>query len=122
MAFADKHVSPTVVDFLEQMIRATPIDVIAEFYPALMVHDKLDALETLGRVPALVLVGGRDRLTPPEHGRRIAAALGDAELVEVDEAGHVLPLEYPGVVTGGLRRLVERVRPGCGEGEKERTA
>lgn len=122
MAFADKHVSPTVVDFLEQMIRATPIDVIAEFYPALMVHDKLDALETLGRVPALVLVGGRDRLTPPEHGRRVAEALPDAELVEVDEAGHVLPLEYPGVVTGGLRRLVERVRPGCDEDEEERTA
>ncbi|MFC4910723.1 alpha/beta fold hydrolase [Actinomadura gamaensis] len=115
MAFADKHVSPTVVDFLEQMIRATPIDVIAEFYPALMGHDKAAALKTVGRVPVLVLTGGRDRLTPAEHGRRIAEALPDAELVEVDEAGHVLPLEYPGVVTGSLRRLVDRVLPGLEE-------
>jgi pimeloyl-ACP methyl ester carboxylesterase len=76
-------------------------------------------------VPAVVLVGGRDRLTPPEHGRRIAAALPDAELVEVEVAGHVLPLEYPGVVTGGLRRLIARVRPGHEqehEQEEERTA
>jgi pimeloyl-ACP methyl ester carboxylesterase len=118
MAFADKYVSPTVVDFLEQMIRATPIDVIAEFYPALMAHDKSDALAVIGKVPVLVLTGGQDRLTPPDHGRRIAESLPDAELVEIDDAGHVLPLEYPGVVTGGLRRLIERIRPRL----EERTA
>ncbi|MGH3243269.1 MAG: alpha/beta fold hydrolase, partial [Spirillospora sp.] len=119
MAFADRHVSPTVVGFLERMIRATPIDVIAEFYPALMAHDKAACLDVLGRVPTLVLAGGQDRLTPGGHARRIADALPDAELVEVEEAGHVLPLEYPGVVTGGLRRLIDRVRP---EFEEERTA
>ncbi|MFD0685580.1 alpha/beta fold hydrolase [Actinomadura fibrosa] len=119
MAFADKYVSPTVVDFLEQMIRATPIDVIAEFYPALVAHDKAASLDVIGKVPVLVLTGGRDRLTPAAHGRRIAEALPDAELVEVGDAGHVLPLEYPGVVTGGLRRLIDRVRP---EYEEERTA
>ncbi|MFG1850671.1 alpha/beta fold hydrolase [Actinomadura geliboluensis] len=123
MAFADKYVSPSVVDFLEQMIRATPIDVIAEFYPALMGHDKTSCLGVLGRVPVLVLAAGRDRLTPAEHSRRIAAELPDAELVEVEEAGHVLPLEYPGVVTGGLRRLIARVRPEeRPEQEEERTA
>ncbi|MQY07562.1 alpha/beta fold hydrolase [Actinomadura macrotermitis] len=110
MAFADKHVSPTVVDFLEQMIRACPIDVIAEFYPALMAHDKADALPVLAKVPVAVLTGGQDRLTPAVHGRRIAQALPDAELTEIEMAGHVLPLEYPGVVTGAVRRLVERVR------------
>ncbi|TDD63610.1 alpha/beta hydrolase [Actinomadura darangshiensis] len=119
MAFADKHISPSVVGFLEEMIRATPIDVIAEFYPALMGHDKTGCLDVLGKVPALVAAGGRDRLTPAAHARRIAEALPDAELVEVEQAGHVLPLEYPGVVTGGLRRLIDRVRPDYAE---ERTA
>ncbi|RAY15109.1 alpha/beta hydrolase [Actinomadura craniellae] len=110
MAFADKYVSPTVVGFLEEMIRSTPIDVIAEFYPSLMAHDKRLALDPIARVPAVVLVGGRDRLTPPEHGRAIAAALPNAEVIEVVEAGHVLPLEHPGVVTGALRRLITRSR------------
>ncbi|GAA3965630.1 alpha/beta hydrolase [Actinomadura viridis] len=118
MAFADRYVSPTVVAFLEQMIRATPIDVIAEFYPELLAHDKTAALETIGRVPVLVMSGGEDRLTPPQHGRSIAEALPDAEYVEVGDAGHVLPLEYPGVVTGGLRRLVGRI----GSAREERTA
>lgn len=115
MAFADTTISPSVVGFLEQMIRATPIDVIAEFYPALMAHDKSVALEVIGRVPALIMVGGRDGLTPPEHGRHMAEAMPGSELVEVTDAGHVLPLEHPGMVTGGLRRLIARIRPAAEE-------
>lgn len=111
MGFADKYVSPTVVDFVEEMIRATPIDVIAEFYPALMAHDKLASLAVVGRVPALVVAGGQDRVTAATLGRTLAGEIGDAELIEVADAGHLLPLEYPGIVTGALRRLIEQVRP-----------
>jgi pimeloyl-ACP methyl ester carboxylesterase len=109
MAFADKQVSPTVVDFLEQMIRSTSIDVIAEFYPALMAHDKTAALQVLGRVPTLVLTGGEDRLTPPAHGTAIAAAVPGSELVEIPQAGHVLMLEHPDAVNTALRGLLARV-------------
>jgi pimeloyl-ACP methyl ester carboxylesterase len=109
MGFADRGVSPTMVDFVEQMIRATPIDVIAEFYPTLMTHDKAEALQVLARIPVSVLSGGADRLTPSAHGRTIAEALPQAELTEVDEAGHLLPMECPGLVTAAVRRMVERV-------------
>jgi pimeloyl-ACP methyl ester carboxylesterase len=108
MGFADKGVSPSVVGFVEQMIRATPIDVIAEFYPSLMRHDKTGSLEVINRVPALVLVGGSDRLTPEEHGQLIADHLDDVEYTAVEDAGHVLPLEHPGLVTGSLRKLIVR--------------
>ena len=111
MGFAATYGSPTGVDFVEEMIRATPIDVIAEFYPALMAHDKLTSLEVIGRVPALVLTGGQDRVTAAVLGRTLAEKLGAAELIEVADAGHLLPLEYPGIVTGALRQLIEQVRP-----------
>jgi pimeloyl-ACP methyl ester carboxylesterase len=119
IAFGDKTVSPTVVDFVEQMIRATPIDVIAEFYPTLAALDKLAALEVFKDVPALVVVGDQDRLTPAAHGRAIAAALHDADLVEVADAGHVTMLEHPEIVTRALVRLIDRVRPVT---EEERSA
>ena len=109
MAFADKNVSPAVVDFLEQMIRSTPIDVIAEFYPALIAHDKMGALEVVGRVPAVVMTGGADRLTPSAHGAAIAAALPGAELIQIPAAGHVLMLEHPDVVTDALHGLLAQV-------------
>jgi pimeloyl-ACP methyl ester carboxylesterase len=39
----------------------------------------------------------------------LAEALTDAELVEVADAGHLLPMEYPGIVTAAIRRLIARV-------------
>jgi pimeloyl-ACP methyl ester carboxylesterase len=111
IAFADRSVSPSIVEFVERMIASTPTDVIAEFYPTLAAHDKLAALDALRGLPAVVVIGERDRLTPPAHGRAIAAALPDSELVEVPEGGHVLMLEHPGIVTDAVADLVERVRP-----------
>ncbi len=51
LAFGDPKMSPTVVDFLERIIRATPIDVIADFYVALVGHEKRRALKVLERHP-----------------------------------------------------------------------
>jgi pimeloyl-ACP methyl ester carboxylesterase len=111
IAFADKDVSPSVVEFLERMINSTPTDVIAEFYPTLAAHDKLAALQVLKGLPTVIVVGDQDRLTPPAHGRAIAAALPEADLVEVAEGGHVVMLEHPGIVTRALADLIDRVRP-----------
>ena len=112
MAFSDRDVSPTIVGFLEQMIRSTPIDVIAEFYPALMAHDKAAALEVIGRVPTVIMTGGSDRLTPSAHGSAIADAVAGSELVQIPQAGHVLMLEYPDMVTDARRGLLSRI-PGA---------
>ncbi|TDC04770.1 alpha/beta hydrolase [Nonomuraea longispora] len=110
MGFGDsRNVSPTLVDFAESMIRATPTEVVADFYPALMNHDKLSALHVLGPVPTAILVGDGDWLTPPEHSRAIAAALPKAQLTEVPDTSHLIQLERPGIVNDALRDLVKRV-------------
>jgi pimeloyl-ACP methyl ester carboxylesterase len=44
-------------------------------------------------VPALVFVGGRDLITRPHAGETIAAALPQARLVRVEDAGHMGPVE-----------------------------
>ncbi|SEM09914.1 alpha/beta fold hydrolase [Nonomuraea pusilla] len=110
MGFGDsKNVSPTVVDFAESMIRATPTEVFADFYPALMNHDKLAALHVLDPVPTAILVGDGDWLTPPEHSEAIAAALPKAQLTEVPDTSHLIQLERPGAVNDALRDLAKRV-------------
>ncbi len=43
---------------------------------------------------ATVVIGSRDRLTPPKLGRALAARLR-ATVVELEGAGHMLPLERP---------------------------
>ncbi|MGN6790772.1 MAG: alpha/beta fold hydrolase [Streptosporangiaceae bacterium] len=108
IAFGDPDVSPTVVDFLERIIRSTPIDVIADFYVALVGHDKRRALAVLGNVPVLVLTGDRDRLVDPGQSDQIASEVRDAKLVRIGGAGHVLILERPEQVNEAIADLVTR--------------
>ncbi|WP_327087666.1 alpha/beta hydrolase [Nonomuraea sp. NBC_01738] len=108
VGFGDsRNVSPTVVDFAESMIRATPTEVFANFYPALMNHDKLSALDVLVPVPTAILVGDKDWLTPPDHSKAIAAALPNARFVEVEDTSHLIQFERPTVVNEVLRDLIK---------------
>jgi pimeloyl-ACP methyl ester carboxylesterase len=108
IAFGDPKVSPTVVDFLERVIRATPIDVIADFYVALVGHEKRHALKVLGAIPVLVITGDKDRLVDPGLSAEIAASVRDAELVTLAGAGHVVILERPNEVNEAIAGLVNR--------------
>lgn len=107
-AFGDTAVSPTVVDFLERIIRATPIGVVAEFFPALLAHDERPALPVLGRVPVVVAAGDQDQMVPIHQGRQLAAAIPGSEFVRVPGAGHVVILERPEMISGLIAGLVDR--------------
>ncbi|MBI0385108.1 alpha/beta fold hydrolase, partial [Streptomyces albiflaviniger] len=58
-SFGSKDVDPGVARFAERLIEATPIDVVAEFYPAFIAHDKAAALPHFDGLPVLVLAGDK---------------------------------------------------------------
>lgn len=68
-------------------------DVLRRAVDACRGHDCGDALSAL-RVPAMVMVGALDVLTPPALSRRLAAALG-TEPVGVPGVAHAPHLEAP---------------------------
>ncbi|MEU2621134.1 alpha/beta hydrolase [Streptomyces sp. NPDC007157] len=107
-SFASRDIDPAVERFAERMIESTPIDVVAEFYPAFTDHDKTAALAYFQDLPVLVLAGVQDLVTPSEHSEVIADLLPDAELVLVPDAGHLVMLEHPEVVTDRLADLLTR--------------
>ncbi|CAM5428702.1 alpha/beta fold hydrolase [Streptomyces pilosus] len=107
-SFASRDVDPAVARFAERMIEGTPIDVVAEYYPAFHDHDKTEALAHFAGLPVLVLAGIHDLVTPSEHSEAIAGLLPDAELVLVPDAGHLVLLEHPEVVTDRLADLLVR--------------
>ncbi|GGU35120.1 alpha/beta fold hydrolase [Streptomyces lavendofoliae] len=108
-SFSSRDVDPAVARFAERMIEGTPIDVVAEFYPAFNEHDKAEALSVFAEVPALALAGDRDLVTPSSHTEAIAGLLPDAELVLVPDGGHLVMLEHPETVTDRLADLLVRV-------------
>jgi pimeloyl-ACP methyl ester carboxylesterase len=107
-AFGNQDVSPALVEFVEQMTAATPIDVIAEFYDTFTTHDKLEALGVLREVETLILVGSADLVTPLSHSQAMAEFVPTAQLVVVEGAGHMVGLERAPLVTLHLRALVSR--------------
>ncbi|MFF2008225.1 alpha/beta fold hydrolase [Streptomyces sp. NPDC058195] len=108
-SFGSRDVDPVVERFAERLIESTPIDVVAEFYPAFTEHDESGALPAFRSVPVLILAGDKDLITPSSHSEVIADQLPDAELVIVPDAGHLVMLEHPETVTDRLADLLVRV-------------
>jgi pimeloyl-ACP methyl ester carboxylesterase len=111
VAFGDPSVSPAVVDFLERMIRATPVGVVAAFYLALLRHDERAALGALGRVPVTVIAAERDRLVSLPASEELAEQIPGAEFVRVPGTGHAVILERPLLVNHVISELVARGVP-----------
>jgi pimeloyl-ACP methyl ester carboxylesterase len=109
LSFASTDVDPALGRYVDAMIAGTPVDVIAEFYPALAGLDETGALEPLRGIPTLVLTGDRDRMIPKEHSDLLAKLLPDSEYVVVPDAGHLVLLEKPEQVDEALTRLLRRV-------------
>ena len=73
-----------------------------------MLHDRVGYLSAFVVVPTAVLVGTRDRLTPPDHAAKLVQGIRGARLLVAPDAGHYLPFERAGLVTDELGTLVDR--------------
>lgn len=103
-------VPPAAVRLTADTIFATPFDVMADFLPTFDRHDKRESLVAFHGVETLVLNGVRDILTPPEHSVEIVRQIPGAEHVVIEDAGHIIMLEHPEVVTEQLLALIDRGR------------
>lgn len=83
------------------------IEELLSIAPSLIDHDVLEELGSVS-IPAAVIVGSRDALTPPAESRLLASRLQDATLEIVPDAGHQLMLERPDEVNEMLRALLAR--------------
>ncbi|WP_018154985.1 alpha/beta fold hydrolase [Demetria terragena] len=104
------HVPMSVVRFTGQMVFGTKISVLSAFLGDLSKHDQHLSLAAFDGIETLVLVGSDDKITPARHSESIVAAIPGAEHVVVDDAGHMLLVEYPDLVNDQLLDLLARAR------------
>jgi pimeloyl-ACP methyl ester carboxylesterase len=110
LLFGRDDADPASVRLVQQLLEETPYPVVMAFYATFLDHDETAALPVLRRVPVTVVAGTHDRLTPVDHGRRLAAAIGaGAELVVVPGAGHSVNLTRTPIVDDALNSLLDRV-------------
>jgi pimeloyl-ACP methyl ester carboxylesterase len=119
LAFGSRDVSPSLVDFLLELLNATPVRVLADFVETLGTHNRYAALAGLKHAHVLVISGDADRITQFSHAERIAAELPDAELVRVSGAGHMVMFEQPELVNDHLVMLLQQCAYGFGSGRRK---
>ena len=83
------------------MLRQDPKTIAADLKAMKERPDSTTFLSEIS-VPALVVVGEQDVLTPPSEAREMAAAIPGARLVTIPEAGHLTPMERPKAVAEAL--------------------
>jgi pimeloyl-ACP methyl ester carboxylesterase len=107
LLFGDEYEDAALQVTMKSVGRTT-LSSIGGFRNSIGEQRRLDTLARLGDVPAAVLVGDRDRLTPPPCADSIAEALPGTELTVYPGAGHMLILERPAEVSAILTAIVER--------------
>ncbi|MFC4498678.1 MULTISPECIES: alpha/beta fold hydrolase [Streptomyces] len=98
--------APHMVEACARIVHACPRRVRHAWSDVLHLLDLDHGVREL-TVPTAVVVGTADRLTPPVHARRIAAALPQCVgLTELPGLGHMTPVEAPDLITARIRELV----------------
>jgi pimeloyl-ACP methyl ester carboxylesterase len=89
----------------EVILRNSPVGIAAAL---LGMAERPDVTPLLAQidVPALVLCGQYDVISPPAEMRDIAAKLPQGRYVEIPKAGHMAPLEQPEAVNAAIREFL----------------
>ncbi|WP_050346595.1 alpha/beta fold hydrolase [Arsenicicoccus sp. oral taxon 190] len=98
----------SLLRYASDMIMATPVEVMQGFLRTLSQHDERTALETFAGIEALVINGADDLMTPPRHSEEIVRLLPAAEHVVVTDAGHLIMLEHPDLVSDQILAMLQR--------------
>jgi pimeloyl-ACP methyl ester carboxylesterase len=101
-----RRMRPEVGEEVRQIAAAQSPAAIVAALQAL--RDRPDARPGLGvvRVPALVVVGGDDTLTPPAVAQALANGIPGAHLVTIGAAGHLSNLEQPAAFNDAVRSFL----------------
>ncbi|MFP4126152.1 MAG: alpha/beta fold hydrolase [Alphaproteobacteria bacterium] len=95
-------------ELARRILAGTEAGVLASDLAACDRYDALAGGAARIATAALVVTARRDRMTPAKAGRALAEALPAAALVELDEVGHMAPLEAPAAIARALRRWLPR--------------
>lgn len=93
---------------LRSMIEGCPYETIVAALGGM--RDRPDRTAVLSNVavPAAVLVGEHDSVTPPAEAEQMAATLPDSSLSVIPGSGHLTPIENPAAVNEALLSLFTR--------------
>jgi pimeloyl-ACP methyl ester carboxylesterase len=102
-----RRTRPEIVDQVRALVLANSTEAIAGAIRALMTRpDSTPLLPTI-HVPALILVGDEDVVTPTPAAEELHRGVAGSQLTIVPAAGHLSNLEQPGAVNAALAHFLD---------------
>lgn len=96
---------------IRSMVEACPYETIVGALGGMRDRPDRTAVLPSVPVPAAVIVGEMDAVTPPEESMAMAEALPDAALTVIPGSGHIASIEASEAVNEALGALFSRVEP-----------
>jgi pimeloyl-ACP methyl ester carboxylesterase len=96
-----------LVKVIREMAERTGIEAYIRQQNAIIARPDYRPMLPAIACPTLVLCGRQDKLTPLENSEQMATAIPGAQLVVVEECGHMSTLERPEVVNKAMREWLQ---------------
>ncbi len=100
------------VGLVARDLSVTPSLVVLDMSATFDDHDRYHTLARLGRVPALVISGSRDLITPAKHSRDMHEGIPGSRLLSLQGAAHCVMIERDVEVNEALEELLAEA-DGC---------
>ena len=101
-AKASRERIPTVVESTRRVMASTEPSAIAAAQRGM--SERFDFVELLSTIEtrSILICGEHDSISPPDEMRSIAEAMPNATYVQIEDAGHLAPLEQPQAFNNAL--------------------
>jgi pimeloyl-ACP methyl ester carboxylesterase len=97
--------SPQLIQASERAAQQITASSALADWRAAHAFDRMGDLEAI-HVPTLVIGGAQDQLTPPKYAQYLADHIPQSRRVELEDAGHLFPIERAGDVAESIRSFL----------------
>lgn len=109
MAIFMRETDDELIEFHAALIAETPTETLIGFLDDLQVHEEVEAAGKLRGIPGFVIVGEKDFVIPFSQSEKLLELWPDAKFQTAQNAGHMLPLEVPGIINSAVDRLLRAI-------------
>jgi pimeloyl-ACP methyl ester carboxylesterase len=103
-AFSKKAPVALKENGFKEMMKCRAEVIYGDFF-ACEKHDLMDSVKKI-KVPALIICGNDDVLTPPKYSQYLHGQLEGSNLITVEDAGHMVTLEKPDEVNKSIKEWI----------------
>ena len=108
MCWAGPTIPAVRIALAGREMREIPAEVVHGDFVACSQFDIRERVNEIS-VPTLVLGASDDMMTPFKHNNFLAEQIPDARIERIDQAGHMMALEYPLEVTSAIQKFAEQL-------------